>query len=74
MSTDDLVDEITTTSVLVRSKWIIPNKLLWNFGADSHLVTANYAKDENGTTSGVSIAGLLCFCKFIIECGNYFTI
>ena len=57
----DSVDELTTkiNQQLARlSQEQVDNssKLALEFEPTVHLVTANYAKDENGTTSGVSIA------------------
>jgi hypothetical protein cdivTM_07079 len=57
----DSVDELTTKinqqlARLSQKQVDNSNKLVLEFEPTVHLVTANYAKDENGTTSGVSIA------------------
>lgn len=57
MSTDDLVNEINQQLARLSQEQVDnSNKLALEFEPTVHLVTANYAKDENGTTSGVSIA------------------
>ncbi len=57
MSTADLVDEINRQLARLSQEQVNnSNKLALEFEPTVHLVTANYAKDENGTTSGVSIA------------------
>ena len=57
----DSVDELTTKinqqlARLSQEQVNNSNKLALEFEPTVHLVTANYAKDENGTTSGISIA------------------
>ena len=57
----DSVDELTTKinqqlARLGQEQVDNSSKLTLEFEPTVHLVTANYAKDENGTTSGVSIA------------------
>ncbi len=57
----DSVDELTTKinqqlARLGQEQVDNSSKLALEFEPTVHLVTANYAKDENGTTSGVSIA------------------
>ena len=57
----DSVDELTTKinqqlARLSQKQVDNSNKLVLEFEPTVHLVTANYAKDENGTTSGISIA------------------
>ena len=57
MSTADLVDEINRQLARLSQEQVDnSSKLALEFEPTVHLVTANYAKDENGTTSGVSIA------------------
>ena len=57
MSTDDLVNEINRQLARLSQEQVDnSSKLALEFEPTVHLVTANYAKDENGTTSGVSIA------------------
>ena len=57
MSTADLVNEINRQLVRLSQEQVDnSSKLALEFEPTVHLVTANYAKDENGTTSGVSIA------------------
>ena len=57
MSTDDLVNEINRQLARPGQEQVDnSSKLALEFEPTVHLVTANYAKDENGTTSGVSIA------------------
>lgn len=57
MSTADLVNEINRQLARLSQEQVNnSNKLALEFEPTVHLVTANYAKDENGTTSGVSIA------------------
>ena len=57
MSTDDLVNEINRQLARLSHEQVDnSSKLALEFEPTVHLVTANYAKDENGTTSGVSIA------------------
>lgn len=57
MSTDDLVNEINRQLARLGQEQVNnSSKLALEFEPTVHLVTANYAKDENGTTSGVSIA------------------
>ena len=57
MSTADLVDEINRQLARPGQEQVDnSSKLALEFEPTVHLVTANYAKDENGTTSGVSIA------------------
>lgn len=57
MSTADLVDEINRQLARLSQEQVDnSNKLALEFEPTVHLVAANYAKDENGTTSGVSIA------------------
>ena len=57
MSTADLVDEINRQLARPGQEQVDnSSKLALEFKPTVHLVTANYAKDENGTTSGVSIA------------------
>lgn len=57
----DSVDELTTKinqqlARLSQEQVDYSSKSALEFEPTVHLVTANYAKDENGTTSGVSIA------------------
>ncbi len=52
MSTDDLLDEASTLARLSQEQ--VDNSGLNWLEPTVHLVTAGYAKDENGTTSGVS--------------------
>ena len=57
MSTADLVNEINRQLARLSQEQVDnSSKLALEFEPTVHLVTANYAKDENGTTSGVSIA------------------
>ena len=57
MSTADLVNEINRQLARLSQEQVDnSSKLALEFELTVHLVTANYAKDENGTTSGVSIA------------------
>ena len=57
MSTADLVDEINRQLARLSQEQVNnSSKLALEFEPTVHLVTANYAKDENGTTSGVSIS------------------
>ena len=57
MSTADLIDEINRQLARLSQEQVDnSSKLALEFEPTVHLVTANYAKDENGTTSGVSIA------------------
>lgn len=57
MSTDDLVNEINRQLARPSQEQVDnSSKSALEFEPTVHLVTANYAKDENGTTSGVSIA------------------
>ena len=57
MSTADLVDEINRQLARLSQEQVNnSSKLTLEFEPTVYLVTANYAKDENGTTSGVSIA------------------
>lgn len=57
MSTADLVNEINRQLARSGQEQVDnSSKLALEFEPTVHLVTANYAKDENGTTSGVSIA------------------
>ena len=57
MSTADLVDEINRQLARLSQEQVDnSSKLALEFEPTVNLVTANYAKDENGTTSGVSIA------------------
>lgn len=57
MSTADLVNEINRQLARPGQEQVDnSSKLALEFEPTVHLVTANYAKDENGTTSGVSIA------------------
>ena len=57
MSTADLVNEINRQLAHLSQEQVDnSSKLALEFEPTVHLVTANYAKDENGTTSGVSIA------------------
>ena len=57
LSTADLVDEINRQLARLSQEQVDnSSKLALEFEPTVHLVTANYAKDENGTTSGVSIA------------------
>ena len=57
MSTDDLVNEINRQLARLSQEQVDnSSKLALEFEPTVRLVTANYAKDENGTTSGVSIA------------------
>ena len=53
MSTADLVDEINRQLARPSQEQVDnSSKLALEFEPTVHLVTANYAKDENGTTSG----------------------
>ena len=57
MSTADLVNEINRQLARLSQEQVDnSSKLALEFEPTVHLVTADYAKDENGTTSGVSIA------------------
>ena len=57
MSTDDLVNEINRQLARPGQEQVDnSSKLALEFEPTVHLVTANYAKNENGMTSGVSIA------------------
>ena len=57
MSTADLVNEINRQLARLSQEQVDnSSKSALEFEPTVHLVTANYAKDENGTTSGVSIA------------------
>ncbi len=57
MSTADLVDEINRQLARLSQEQVDnSSKLALEFEPTVHLVTANYAKNENGMTSGVSIA------------------
>ena len=57
MSTDDLVNEINRQLARPSQEQVDnSSKSALEFEPTVHLVTANYAKDENGTTSGVSIS------------------
>jgi hypothetical protein len=57
MSTADLMNEINRQLACLSQEQVDnSSKLALEFEPTVHLVTANYAKDENGTTSGVSIA------------------
>lgn len=57
MSTADLLNEINRQLARLGQEQVDnSSKLALEFEPTVHLVTANYAKDENGTTSGVSIA------------------
>lgn len=57
MSAADLVNEINRQLARLGQEQVDnSSKLALEFEPTVYLVTANYAKDENGTTSGVSIA------------------
>ena len=57
MSTADLVNEINRQLARLSQEQVDnSSKSALEFEPTVYLVTANYAKDENGTTSGVSIA------------------
>ena len=57
MSTADLVEEINRQLARLSQEQVDnSSKLALEFEPTVHLVTANYAKNENGMTSGVSIA------------------